>query len=67
MKTSHSANKRPNENDAECNVSIVMGLLISLLKLANLIFTVLLAKSDSDVLFCLQLLCKTLTCTLQLS
>ena len=29
--------------------------------------TVLPAKSDSDIMFCLQLLSKTLTCTLQLS
>ena len=29
--------------------------------------TVVPAKSDSDIIFCLQLLCKTFTCTLHLS
>ena len=33
----------------------------------NVLFTVVPSKSDSDVIFCLQLLSKTLTCTHHLS
>ena len=33
----------------------------------NSVYTVLPAKNDSDVMFCLNLLSKTLTCTLHLS
>ena len=35
--------------------------------ISGIVCTVLPAKSDSDAVFCLQLLSKTLTCTLNLS
>ena len=41
--------------------------LLVTIKIMSTDTTVLPAKSDSDVVFCLQLLSKTLTCTLHLS
>ena len=38
-----------------------------MITLANSVITVVPTKSDSDVIFCLQLLGKTLACTLHLS
>ena len=46
-----------------------IGLLFIVRSLCNLVCfgTVTLTKSDSDEMFCLQLLSKTLTCTIHLS
>ena len=50
------------------NLSLTMlDILCTTLIFFYLVITVLPAMSDSDVIFCLQLLSKTLTCTLDLT
>ena len=61
------------ENSDICGVSsepLLLTNVISTVPKSHVlthIFNVLPAKSDSDIVFCLQLLNKTLTCTLHLS